>query len=107
MTHKPERMPIAWENVPSQLKASKNWIVWNWEVRDGALTKPPRQINRAFAKSNDPTTWTSLDEIRAAYDSGDWDGIGFMLNNGLVGVDFDDCIVDGKVQKGIYDWVRR
>ena len=39
----------------------------------------------------------SFDTAMAAYDKGKFDGVGFILGGGIVGIVIDDCIVDGKI----------
>jgi len=48
---------------------------------------------RCRAKVNDPTTWSTLEEARAAYLAGGFDGIAFVFapNGGLFGIDYDHC----------------
>jgi len=93
----------AYNTVPDLLKDIPNWVVWKYETRDDKETKvpydPKSNGDRAYAKSNDPSTWTSFDRAAAAADilSGhDYDGIGFMLHGtDLVGLDFDGVLHDG------------
>ena len=54
------------------------------------------------AKSDDPKTWATLRAAleRLRREPSLTDGIGFMLGDGWVGVDVDDCIgEDGKVSE--------
>jgi replicative DNA helicase len=56
-------------------------------------TKLPYQTNGTLAKSDDPTTWVSIDEARSAYEIGNFDGIGYVFHEGdpLCGIDLDGC----------------
>jgi putative DNA primase/helicase len=86
-------MAIDIESIPAELTQQRKWCVWCWEFRDGQWTKPPYQVDGNFAKSNDPTTWTSFNAVlQAVNHNGRYDGIGFMLNGDYTGVDWDDCI---------------
>jgi hypothetical protein len=50
------------------------------------------------AKANDPITWGTYKEAVAAYDTGEFSGVGFVLNgDGIAGVDIDNCIIDGEI----------
>ena len=93
-------LPVSAENVPDELKALPQWVVWQAMERNGKLTKPPRQIDGQAAKANDPSTWTTFEKAMEAYEAGEADGIGFMFapGGGLVGVDLDHCVgEDGTV----------
>ncbi len=103
---KPRRMTIDFKKIPQELKKKDRWILWRWENRNGNWTKPPYQLNGRPAKSNDSKTWNSYDAVMNAYQSGEWDGIGFMLGGELIGFDWDDCLESGQVQPDILDWVR-
>jgi putative DNA primase/helicase len=94
---KPARTVVQFDNIPKQMKAAERWVCWAWQWDPGRdrWTKVP--INPATgykAKSNNPKTWGSLKKAT------DWnlihadaiDGIGFMLGDGWVGVDIDDCL---------------
>jgi hypothetical protein len=50
------------------------------------------QANGRAAKSTDPSTWTTFDDACDALILGDFCGIGFVLGEGLHGIDLDDCI---------------
>jgi AAA domain len=85
-------------NIPQELRNTNNWVIWKKEKRNGKFTKVPYDAkNGAFAKSNDPTTWTTFDAAsqKAAFDA-KYDGVGFMLyGTDFIGVDFDGCVDDG------------
>ena len=93
-------IPVAAENIPDELKALPQWVVWRGVERNGRTTKPPRQIDGRPAKANDPRTWTTFENVLEAYEAGEADGIGFMFapGGGLVGIDLDHCVgEDGTV----------
>jgi hypothetical protein len=69
--------------------SEKRWVAWQYkEVSDGAggmkLSKMP------LGKSNDPTTWGTLDEISA--NGNEKVGIMFGLDKMFLGIDIDHCI---------------
>ncbi|MEM8514454.1 hypothetical protein RCH14_003799 [Massilia sp. MP_M2] len=92
------RLP-KFDNIPLELKAKPNWVVWRLEGKPGA--KPikvpynPKLLN-SRAKSNDSQTWGTHEDAVTAYMEGGYTGVGVMLNgDGLVGIDLDHCVIDG------------
>lgn len=83
------------DNIPDELKATPQWVVWRYEdhgkPKRDKVPYNPRTERRA--KSNDPQTWASFAEARAAFDHGGYDGVGFVFaeDGGLVGIDLDGC----------------
>lgn len=76
----------------------KIWLNWRLEkTSDGKATKIPYQTNGKKASTTDPDTWSTFDEAKK--NSGKFSGIGIVLEpaTGIVGVDFDHCIENGKV----------
>lgn len=69
----------------------------NWVARQG---KKPYGINGKPAKSNTPSTWSTLQKVKAFLKSAPpaYNGLGFMLErkNKIVCVDVDHCLEDGK-----------
>ena len=62
------------------------------EERGGKLTKPPYTITGRKAATDSPSSWSTLDRVRAAYEQGGFAGVGFVFNgDGLMRVDLDDC----------------
>lgn len=68
----------------------------NWVARQG---KKPYGINGKPAKSNTPSTWSTLQKVKAFLKSAPpaYNGLGFMLEqkNKIVCVDIDHCLEDG------------
>jgi putative DNA primase/helicase len=94
-------------NIPDELKELAQWIVWRNEGRDGERTKIPYQPRypERRAKTNDPSTWSSFAAAVSVFRSGQWDGIGFVFSpdDPYCGIDFDGCLIAGKLA----DWARR
>src|SRR5258707_13795510 len=96
--HKPDRIEVVAEHVPEQLRRLKRWVFWRWKKRGTKWDKPPLQPNGEYARVDDPSTWVTFDEALAAYRSGEFDGIGFVLGYVVdedvtyTGVDLDDCL---------------
>jgi hypothetical protein len=85
--------------VPEVLLSQPNWVNWKYFERGGKKTKAPCQSNAertAFAKSNDPSTWSEFEDAFAV--APDYDGIGFMLHGSeFTGIDFDGVVKNGMV----------
>jgi putative DNA primase/helicase len=89
------------DNVPEELQALTRWVAWTPKLTDdGKVTKIPRIATTApggHASTTDPNTWRSFDEAKRALS---WAaGVGFVFADGddYVGVDLDDCLVDGAI----------
>ena len=88
------------ENIPSELKALRQWVLWRGVERDGRWTKVPYSMTGQRASSADRATWADFDSAADGYMSGPYDGIGFVFaeGGGLVGVDLDRCLRDGELE---------
>ncbi len=73
--------------VPQELSELRQWIVW----RDEDGRKIPYQIGGDKARSNDPTTWSTLEEAQRVAPG--FSGLGFVFaqGGGLWGMDLDGC----------------
>lgn len=73
---------MSFDNIPDEMKAYDQWVVWKYEQRDG-VSKPtkvpycPRWATKAAV--DNPKTWGSFIDALQAYNSGKVDGIGFVL----------------------------
>ena len=70
------------------LTALPYWVLWKWVKKGDDWTKPPFQPNGQYAKNNDPSTWSTYDQVIAVVDQ--FDGIGFMLPDHSA-LDLDKC----------------
>lgn len=86
-------VPVDFSNVPVWMHAKK-FCVWTAEPREnGKVNKAPRHPNGGWRLSvKVPDRWATFDEVKEAYSSGKYDGIGVLLTSGsgVVGVDIDD-----------------
>lgn len=74
--------------IPASMKSAPRWVTWHYEYRDGKRTKilhDPRTGRRA--SSTDPSTWTTYEEAARVREH--YAGIGFVLGDGWIGVDWD------------------
>lgn len=81
---------MAYENIPYELKEVNNWVCWSLEDNSyGKATKKPIDPKTGeYAKSNDSTTWSDFET--AVKSEKNYSGIGFMLGDGIFGIDIDD-----------------
>jgi putative DNA primase/helicase len=87
-------------NIPEELK-SESFMLWRYEERDGRMTKPPLNPHTGFRGDvTDPIQWADYETALSAHQSGRYrsNGISVLVHpdSGLVGLDLDHCIVDGK-----------
>src|SRR5208337_581750 len=80
--------------IPAELTSRDQWVVWRWEKRKGKLNKPPYQPSGSAARSNDPATWVSFQAAVAAFESGHFHGVGFVLtaDDPYAMADLDHCL---------------
>jgi len=97
-------------NLPEDIRAFNQWVVWKYEDRDGAKpTKVPYSAKTGrLASVTDPDTWASFDEVYNALQSGHWAGAGFVFteHDPFAGIDLDDTEGDDaalRVQLKIYN----
>jgi hypothetical protein len=118
-THKikPTSIPVDHANIPEKLKGLNLWVVWAYVWRDGRWCKLPFQPVFAsdkyrsttgwklyVAKSNDPSTCSDYESVARFHQQHPdlTDGIGIMLQEGLLGADLDKC--RDKVTGIVTDW---
>lgn len=96
-------------NFPAELveHPQPRWVCWKYDLkRKGKPAKRPINPNTgASASVDDPATWGTFEQAAKRYQSGGYDGIGyvFVQEDGLAGIDLDDAIVKDRVQDRAYD----
>ena len=85
------------EMTIAELQLQKRWVLWRSRIGQGKETKVPYQPNGKRAMSNNPATWSTYAECKAAVSQ--FSGVGLTLGNGVFGVDIDKCCdaVTGKL----------
>ncbi|MER3407663.1 MAG: hypothetical protein C4292_02430, partial [Nitrososphaera sp.] len=83
-----DRTPVE-AQPPAPLLERRAWVLWRYEVRNGGPTKVPYRPNGKSASVSDPTTWVDWQTACEAFGTGRFDGIGFVLGDGLCGIDVD------------------
>ena len=76
--------------IPLDLKFLKQWVGHKNKI-------PMNPITYLAAESNNKETWGTFQQAFDAAKLNEWDGIGFVLQPPFVGLDLDDCVVDGKL----------
>lgn len=92
-----EELEKKYEKIPLEIKKTRRWVGYKVEVRDGKQTKVPyNAILGSYAKSNDPSTWTTFGVAISGCTKYGFAGIGFMLgkdtetDNHYLGIDLDN-----------------
>lgn len=76
------------QQIPEWLKAAPRWLVW--QQLEGR--KLPLSVRTGSGAGwQQPEAWASFEDAVAAYKPGRHAGLGFVLGDGFVGVDFDGC----------------
>lgn len=88
--------------IPDALRCVARWVVWKYEAGKGEKPRKvpycPTLVN-SRASSTDSTTWGTFEQVLAAFDEGGYDGVGVVLDgDGIVGIDIDDCVVNGSIK---------
>lgn len=88
------------ENIPEDLKIIPQWVCWDavyLEEKDKFTKVPINPMTGNKASSTDPSTWGTFSEALNGMQKYSMDGIGIVLTKGLglVGVDIDNCYIDG------------
>lgn len=80
--------------IPSELKALPQWILWRAEEKSSRYTKIPYQVDGNEARSNDRRTWSTFATAAKFYTESNADGIGFVFSrqDKFIGIDIDKCV---------------
>lgn len=86
-------------NVPTELQDGKRFVCWCEVNRNGNPAKVPVNPQSGYtAEADDPATWGTLAEALAFQQTHQKEvrGVGRMFDSadGVMGVDFDDCLDD-------------
>ncbi len=82
------------ESIPEYLKENASWCLWKYEIRNNKETKIPfNPITDSYASVNNPKTFTTFEKATSKLTS--FDGLGIRVDEKLVAIDVDDCIING------------
>ncbi|HNX17526.1 MAG TPA: hypothetical protein PKM50_04250 [Methanoregula sp.] len=90
-------MKIQYKNIPAELTRLARWVVWQYEERNNKPTKPPyvpAPGKKRHALVNISSTWGTFEQAKNVKESEGFDGIGFVLGDGIFGIDFDHATGD-------------
>ena len=91
------RAPIC-HQIPPELQARAQWVLWRYERKNDTWTKVPYQPNLNPAATSRPRTWSTFADAKAAYLARPdyFNGIGYVFSKDdpYCGADFDHCIDD-------------
>lgn len=103
MTTPTQFLKPRFECFPTALITLPRWVVFDH-------LKRPLRVGGSISLGavNDCDSWATFEEAKAAFESGRGKGVGFVLDgDGLIGFDFDDCVVDGQINPRILDLLQR
>ena len=83
------------EEIPQELKNHPKWMVWRAErtkKNPNIVSKVPYRANGYKGSKSDPEHWLTFEEVKEAYETENFDGVGIVFNrdDNLVCVDLDD-----------------
>lgn len=83
-------------DAPELLKSLPQWVLWRYQQIAGKEKpkKPPFQVTGRAASVDDPRTWSSYQQAMTVLDTSGYQGVGFMLQGGIVAIDLDNCLVE-------------
>jgi putative DNA primase/helicase len=82
------------DSFPTDLRSQRRWVAWRYVTRRGKTMKKPLQ---SITK---PPAWLSVTQACDFVARGAADGVGFVLGEGVVGIDLDDCLdLDGTLHE--------
>ena len=97
-----------YSRIPSSLQAKRIWLPFKSSPRPaGGVNKIPHNRQGRPAKYTDPSTWMSYEEAVQQASRAGYSGVGIMLHKelGVMGIDFDHCLVNGELKPQIEQWV--
>lgn len=97
-----------YQNIPQELKSLKRWVGYKVEqLANGKFTKRPyNALSGNMAKVNDSLTWSTFNLAISGCEKYNYDGIGFVLGDGIFGVDLDNHIDENTTEEDIAEFKR-
>ena len=88
------------DTFPARLLEMPRWVCWK-RATDPKKPDKPRKVPMAAdgngkAACNRPATWGVFSQASETYTRKEYDGLGFMLGDGVFGIDIDHCLSDGQ-----------
>lgn len=91
-------LPVDTSPALAELQNKQQWVVWCYEFREDKQTKVPYKINGYRASTTNEKDWSTYLQAMGACknkknrDGKPFDGVGFVFNNDIIGIDLDHCI---------------
>lgn len=87
-----EKLTERYKQIPSELKSLKRWVGYKVETLAGNKTtkRPYNSLTGTMARVNDSLTWSTFNLALSGCVKYGYDGIGFVLGDGIFGVDLDN-----------------
>ena len=87
-----QKLEERYRNVPQELKSLKRWVGYKVEtLAENKTTKRPyNPLTGSMARVNDSLTWSTFKLAISGCEKYNFDGIGFVLGDGIFGVDLDN-----------------
>jgi RecA-family ATPase len=83
-------------NIPKSIKQYERWILWKYsQLPNGKWTKTPHSVSSGHKidATNMDNGASFADAVKALRGNRErFDGLGFLLGEGIAGIDVDDCI---------------
>ena len=101
--HRPKPLPINPEEISGELLLLNQWVDWKYVWKEGKDGNPGKWDKPLFnpqgwkASVKASHTWSPFADVKAAYETGNYDGIGLVMLKKpdvplqIVGFDFDRC----------------
>lgn len=86
-------MPFELPGGLRRIADMERWVAWDYV----GGRKVPKSTRGGNARSNDPSTWGSFGAAAKVAEDNGYPGVGIELGDGLVGIDLDDCVHDGRI----------
>ena len=96
---------MIYENFPEKLRELPQWVVWRYETNEkDKPTKVLYSTKGYKASTTKSTTWSTFKECVTTFEVEEYNGVGFVFTQGVIGIDLDKCInEDGSVKQWAKD----
>jgi primase-polymerase (primpol)-like protein len=95
--------PLKLGQCPDVIRQSRVWLGYRLETRvdaqgEASVAKVPIDVETGgYARTNDPSTWSTQERAVAAYWNGTLEGVGYARIGDQVFIDGDGCVVNGRI----------
>jgi hypothetical protein len=85
------------ENIPLELRASSRWVSWRPNGEKGKMILDSKTGKGAVEWPRNPAVWSTFPQALRRMNLTPNRGIGLVIETPFVGLDFDHCIENGKL----------